>query len=480
MSLISAVRPDGGAASAARPRVGVGDILDLILPVAGLLLLLWVLSSCIAERPEMWDAVLLLGVNGLLACIGFATALRRKYPILMTCFYFDFIFLAVAPIEQIRLKFDPIFSYEFALYTAIAACLMFTVFGLIAVYACGRPVHSRVRPTGFFSRSPYSARFYPLALLTSVLTIVALVLVVLGPALFTSRNELGAEVLELVNKSGSLVLTTFLSPLVLIGSTIGLKRAIVGRQRLWILAFLVALLLASAVSINPLVVPRFRTSALSLFVLLVLTAWNNTRAIAWFLAAGVAVSPLFNAFRGSGSFAAAQRPSSEFFASMDFDCFSMMAHVVYYVGNNGYSYGANILAGLLFFVPRAFWPEKSQHVGYYIWPQIRYYRNVWTDNVSSAPFAEGYFAYGAVGAILFSACVWAGFVLLERGARSAERDSPLQLMACLTPMYAIMIFRGPFLVGYSELWGNYAALFAALILFHVKMRGGSLHGTATS
>src|SRR5258708_4346644 len=482
MSLISVAGRGEGGNGAARPNVGVGDILDLILFVAGSSLLLWVLSSCIAERPEMWDAATLLGLNGVLAGTGFAIALRRKCPILMTCFYFDFIFLAVAPIQQIERKFDPIFSYDYAFYSAIAACLMFTLFGLIALYASGRPVYRNVRPRSFFARSPYKTGFYPAVLLTTILIVTAAMLAVLGPQLFTSRGELGASVMELVNKSGSLVLTTFLAPLVLIGSAIGLRGAIVRLDRLWILAFLAALLLAAAVSINPIVVPRFRTSALTLFVLLTLTGWNNTRAIGWFLVAGVAVSPLLNAFRGSMresySFDQAERQFNGFFAHMDFDCFSMIEHVVYYVVNNGYSYGANILAGMFFFVPRAIWPGKSEHVGHYIWPQIRYYRDVWTDNVSSAPFAEGYFAYGTVGAIVFCACVWAGFVLLERGARSAEQDSPLQLMACLTPMYAIMVLRGPFLVGYSELWGNYAALFAALILLHIKIRVASMPRTA--
>lgn len=479
MSLISAVGRDKSGKGAARPDVGIGDILDLVLTAAGFSLLLWVIWACIAARPEMWDAAALLGANGVLAAVGFAVALRQKHPVLLTCFYFDFIFLAVAPIQQIGLGFDPIFSYEYAFYIAIAGCLTFTVIGLLALYACGRPVYRNSRSRNFFTTSPYKTSFYPAVLLTSILTVTVAMLALLGPQLLTSRNELGASVMQLVNKSGSLVLTTFLAPLVLIGSVIGLKGAIVRNERLWMLAFLFALLLAAAVSINPLVVPRFRTSALTLFVLLALTGWNNTRLIAWFLAGGVAVAPLLNVFRDSSSVGAAARPLGTFFAQMDFDGFSMVAHVVYYVGNNGYSYGANIVAGLLFFVPRAIWPEKSEHVGHYIWPQIRYYRDVWTDNVSSPPFAEGYFAYGAVGAILFCVLVWGAFVLLERAARAAEWDSPIQLMVCLTPIYAIMVLRGPFLVGYSELWGNYFALFAALLLLHLKIRVGSIPAKAT-
>lgn len=472
--------PEPGRGEVKRPRLGPGDFLDVTLLVAGLSLLLWVTSACMASRPETWDAATPLCINGILAEVGFAIALRGKYPVLMTCFYFDFLFLAVAPIQQIGVKFDPIFSYDVPFYTTIAACLMFTLLGLIAVYMCGRPLPRHIGHRGILARSVYGNSYYPLVLWISVMVITAVVLAVLGPYLFVSRNELFASLADSVDKSSSLVITTFLAPFVLIGSTIGLKGAMSKRDRGWIVAFLAAMLLASLISINPFVLPRFRVSALTLFVLLAFAGWRNARAIAWFLVSGVTISPLLNAFREGSSFASEQRPFDAFFAHLDFDCFALTAHVIHYVGYNGYSYGSNILAGLLFFIPRAVWPEKSQHVGYYIWPQFRYYRNVWTDNLSSPPIAEGYFAYGTIGAIVFCSCVWAAFVLLERTARSAEPDSPLWFMACLTPIYAIMLLRGPFLVGYSELWGNYAALFAAVILLSFKVRLGPVSGSVDS
>jgi hypothetical protein len=393
----------------------------------------------------------------------------------MTCFYFDFIFLAIAPIQQIGVKFDPIFSYESDFNAAIACCLTFTATGLIALLVCGWPTSGTRRSSSFLARSIYRERYYPLVLWTAIAIAIGVMLAFVGPLLLTSRYELSQFVISTLDKSGSLVLTSFLSPLVLIGSVVGLKSALVKRERLWIMAFLVLVLLAGVITLNPAVLPRFRISALMVFALLALTRWNNTRLLALFLAAGIAVSPLLNAFRTATSFGAEVRPFGRFFAHLDFDCFSLVVHVIRYVGNEGFSYGTNILSALLFFVPRAIWPGKSEHIGYYVYPQLRYYRDVWTDNVSSPPPAEGYFAFGMIGAAVFGALVWAGFAVLERAARSAERDSPLQLMACLTPMYAIMILRGPFVVGYSELLGNYAALATALALLHFKLQLAPAH-----
>lgn len=459
----------GGAAGAAPPLPGARGLFDLAIAGAAVSLLGWALYVCASERPEMWGAECLLGVNGALAIAGLLHAMRRKYPVLMTCFYFDFIFLAVAPIQQIGVKFDPIFSYEDEFNTGIAFCLLFTVSGFVALLVRARSVSAPGRAPGFMARSIFRTGYYPLVLLATVGLSIGALFAFLGPLLLTSRYEVSEFVFSTLDKSGSLLLTSFLSPLILIGSVIGLRGALVSREQPWVIAFLVVMALAAFLTLNPAVLPRFRASALAMFALLALTRWNSTRLVMSFLVAGIAVSPLLNAFRAATSFESTARPFDRFFSHMDFDAFSMIVHVIHYAGQVGFSYGANIVAGLLFFVPRAIWPSKSEHIGYYVFPQLRYYRDVWTDNVSSPPPAEGYFAFGALGAALFSLVVWLSFALLERAARSAERDSPVQLMVCLTPMYAIMILRGPFVVGFSELWGNFAALIVALALLNGKL-----------
>lgn len=461
---------DTRAAIVTRPTPGGRAIYDTMIVVAALTLLAWVGCVGFDERPEMAGVELLLAINGILALAGLVVAMRRRYPILMTAFYFDFIFFAVAPLQQIGARFDPIFSYEDDLDAAIVACVAFTVLGLVALAACGAPLRTARREAGFMGRSIYGRGVYPLVLWTVVMASIGVLIAFFGPLLLSTRGEISLFVISTLDKSGSLLLTSFLSPLILIGAVIGLKGALVNREPTWIVGFLVLMALATFLTLNPTLLPRFRASALALFALLAFAGWNSTRLMMLFLASGIAISPLLNAFRAATSFESTTRPFDRFFAHIDFDAFSMIVHVIHYVHQVGFSYGTNILSGLFFFVPRAIWSGKSEHVGSFLFPQLRYYRDVWTDNVSSPPPAEGYFAFGMIGAVLFSLAVWSSFVVLERAARAAERNSPLQFMAALTPMYAIMILRGPFIVGFSEIWGNYAALFAALALLHIRVR----------
>jgi hypothetical protein len=171
-------------------------------------------------------------------------------------------------------------------------------------------------------------------------------------------------------------------------------------------------------------------------------------------------SPISNSFRYENATA---------YDIRSFDTFFAHSHIVYYLTYEGFSYGSNLLAALLFFVPRSIWPEKSEHVAYYVWHQVRYYRNVWTDNLSSPPFAEGYYAWGLIGAIGLTVAVFAVLTLLERRAQAAQPGSRYRFIVCVAPMLTIILQRGPFIVGYSEYWGNIVALLTALALLSVKM-----------
>jgi hypothetical protein len=155
---------------------------------------------------------------------------------------------------------------------------------------------------------------------------------------------------------------------------------------------------------------------------------------------------------------------------MDYDAFAMTSYVVRYVGEVGYGYGSNALASFLFFVPRGLWTAKSEHVAHYVWPQVRYYRGVPTDLLSSPPTAEGFYDFGLLGAILLTATTFAAFVFLERRAEAAQRNSPLRLIICLTPTLTLITLRGSFIVGYSELWGNAVALLTAICLLRIRVR----------
>lgn len=449
--------------------VGVGDIFDFFALLAVMVLLASETWKLMSERPEMGIPAALLGLNGCASITGLWITLRRGYPTLLAAFYFSYVFLSVAPLQQIRLNFDPIFSHDSVLFRTILLCLMMTVIALVALYIRSRPVLPFDGRRGFFSRSSYDRNFQPLALFTTVSLVSCGLLLLYGSSLVSSRESSAAAVADNFDKIGFVLVSACLNAFVFIGTIIGVLAARFNNNRPWLVAFLVLLVIAEFIS-NPMVTPRFRASELIVFALLALFGWNNTRLLLAFLLTGLAASPVFNAFRSETITGPDKRTFDTFFSNIDFDAFSMISYAVHYVEQAAYGHGSNFLATLLFFVPRTIWTEKGQQVGPLIWPQLRYYRGVGTDNLASPPMAEGFYDYGFAGAFLLIAAIFAAFVVLERRAAAAEPASPFRLLVCLSPMLAILILRGAVIVGYAEFWGNFIALTAAVVLARLKIR----------
>lgn len=444
------------------------DLYDAVLLLPAAVVLAIFTIELAEERPEIWDVTAILAVNGALAWIGFAICLRRQYPILMTSFYFDFIFFALAPIQQLRVRFDPIFVDDHALYTTLLTCLIFTAIAFGALWFRSRPLP---RPRiGFFSRTSYDVScFHPLVLCCAVLAVACGLLAFYGASLFSSREGYGNNLGANMDKAVALFFTTYFNPFVMTGSVVGLLCARDAKKWPWFLVFVLLFILAATVN-NPIVTARFRASALMCFTLLAFLGWNNTRILSLFLITGLIASPIFNSFRNEHQTTDDVRTFDTFFTHMDYDAFAMVSYIVRYVGEAGYGYGGNALASFLFFVPRGLWTAKSEHAVHFVWPQVRYYRGVQTEVLSSPPTAEGFYDFGLIGAILLTATIFAAFVFLERRAEAAQRNSPLRLIVCLTPMLTVIALRGSFIVGYSEFWGNAVALLTAIWLLRVKVR----------
>jgi hypothetical protein len=449
--------------------VGLSDIFDFLVLLLAVTVIAWEIWSLDAERPEMRVYGILLGFNGYASFIGIWISLRRGFPTLLASFYFSYFFLSVAPLQQIRVRFDPIFSHDSILLTTILLCLMLTGIAFTALYFRARPVRRVSGPRGFLSRSSYDRNFHPLALFSAVAAVSVGLLLLYGPALISTRETSTTAVLEHFDKIGLVFVTACLNAFVFIGAVIGVLAARFNNNRPWLVAFLFLLVIAEFIN-NPMVTARFRASELIVFALLAFFGWRNTRLLLAFLLTGVLASPLLNVFRTEAISDPERRTFETFFAHIDFDAFAMTSYAIHHVGQAAYGYGSNLLATLLFFVPRAIWTEKGQQVGPLVWPQVRYYRSVGTDVLASPPIAEGFYDYGFVGAFLLTSAIFTAFVMLERRAEAAERASPLRLLVCLSPMLAILIMRGTLIVGYSEFWGNFAALTAAVALARVKMR----------
>lgn len=449
-------------------RLTVGDVFDMALFGWAGAVLVSQLVALQAARPELVLEMAALGLNGLMALGGFMVSLRRRYPILLASFFFDFCFLTLAPVQQLRLKFDPIFSDDHTLWVTIWLCLIFSGLALAALRLRGRPLTPRAKRSSSLYRSIHRD-FHPTLLALTVGCVAGGLFALLGSSVLATREAASESVSMIADKTTSLLFSSFLSPLAFSGAVIGLVATWKARKWPWFLVFLPLFGLAELIN-NPAVSARFRAAALLGFATLAFAGWNRTRVLALFLLLGLLASPILNAFRFENSLMQDTRTFDNFFSQLDFDAFAMTSHSIRYVARNGYSYGSNLLSALLFFVPRALWPEKSEHIGYYVWPEVRYYRNVWTDNLSSPPIAEGYFAFGVVGATLLTAFIFFVFVKLERLAAAAPRDFGIQFVVCVIPTMSIILLRGSLVVGFSEICGFVAAVLTALAIARIRFR----------
>ena len=128
-----------------------------------------------------------------------------------------------------------------------------------------------------------------------------------------------------------------------------------------------------------------------------------------FLAALLVVFPAINVFRNESfninTLVMALGDSlinlPEGFLTGDYDAYSMLARTLDYVSSQGISFGYDFLAALLFFVPRALWPEKSVGSGHEVATQ----QGQAYTNLSCPLPAEGYINFGLVGLCFFAVAI---------------------------------------------------------------------------
>jgi len=461
----------------ARSLTGFDFAFDAILIVLGACLLGFSLIEVFRERPELWSSGCLLFINGVLSGLGFMLAVRKGRPLFVTVFYFDFIFFSVGPLQQIQIMEDPIYAETNLVNFAILLCAAFSLTGLAFLLFNRLPIFSQKRTRRFLSRSIFTDHFQPVVLFFTSAGLSTALLFFFMPALFVSREAFDDLLAVHFDKTTMIFFFSYLNPLSVISAVIGVVAARRARSTQWTVAFSLCLLVALVIN-NPVNAARFRASTLIVFMLMLYFGWRNTRALASFLIFGTFVSAALNLFRydsPSDDYVESLQAGQRFFDSMDYHILNLICHTIKYTDNYGYSFGANILSSFLFFIPRALWEAKSEHVGFYILPFVKQYRYYGTDNLSSPLVSEGYFAFGLIGAILLPAMAFFALSFIERRAAAAEHGSPWHFMACASPMLTMILMRGPLIVGYPEFWGTFAAILTSVLLLGTP--GGRRTGT---
>jgi hypothetical protein len=411
-------------------------------------------------------AILVLALNGALAILGLRISISRSYLLFCVFFTFNFLFLSVAPLQQVAADFDTIFLNLGLLRLSSALCLFMTVAGLAAViYRPYRIVRPKAR-AGFMARSLVTRPRINYLLLASISGFLTLTLLAFyGSSLLqTSREAFGDEI-EL-DKSLNILGDSFLRPAALITPVVGATIAYYRRNRGWFIVFLTIAVFGVVVN-NPLVTARFRSSTLIVFCMLLIFGWYRVRLFLLFYFTGLLASPIFGSvFRYSNS-VLDERSFSQFFVHVDFSGLDIFCYTILWADLKGFSYGSNILAGILFFIPRSLWEDKGKTVGEVISDYIFNLKEFGTFNVSAPPPVEGYLSFGVIGAMITSVGVVLLIDWVERRGMEAEIGSPFHFVLCLSPMLSMILLRGPFAIGLSEWCMHSASLLMATALLSI-------------
>jgi oligosaccharide repeat unit polymerase len=437
---------------------------DLIVGAAAVYLFISLAQAWDNRRTSL-VAVAILAFNGIGALFGFRVAMVRSYPLYGVFFIFNFLFLSVAPLQQIGNDFDPIFYNFDLLITASALCAFMTAVGLcFLVYRCFQRFVPRRE--GFLDNNLAVGSNPNYMLLALVAVVISLGLIgYLGSALLKATREAYSVDLD-TNKTATIIVNSFLRPFTVVAPLIGLSVAVARKNTRWAVGLLILLLLGIVIN-NPLVSARFRSSALIVFCILAVYGPQRVRLFLVTYLAGLLASPIFGSLFRYANARADERTLSQFFVNVDFSGLDIFCYAIMWANLKGFEYGSNIIGGLLFFVPRALWENKGRTVGETIHDYIFILKGFGTDNVSAPPPVEGYFSFGILGAMMVSVAVVFVIDRVERRGLQAEVGSPWYYILCLSPMLCMILLRGPFQVGVSE-WAFHSAtviISAAILSF---------------
>jgi hypothetical protein len=205
----------------------------------------------------------------------------------------------------------------------------------------------------------------------------------------------------------------------------------------------------TALVFNPLVNPRFVFAAAAIAILFMVSRplFFHVKPLA------VLVFPilLFYAFPDLKALSDAEardeflqeltRFDVDYLTSVDFDTFQCAANAVRYVEEVGLLGLQSVLGGLLFFVPRAIWPDKPLGSGLVVFDELGY----WYVNVSMPLHMEFFLAAGVVGLTLGMLALGGVVGWLEAAGVRASRLSartPADVLIALAGGFTVITLRG--------------------------------------
>ncbi|MAX70206.1 MAG: polysaccharide polymerase [Flavobacteriaceae bacterium] len=143
---------------------------------------------------------------------------------------------------------------------------------------------------------------------------------------------------------------------------------------------------------------------------------------------------------------------AETFNTLNYDAYSNISATIEYVSMNGFSYGYQLLSGLLFFVPRSIWESKPISTGELIGDFIIDEYGFNFNNLSNPLVSEGYVNFGIFGVILLSLVL--SFIVVRFLIWLNSRDQLKKNIAFYFSIHMLFLLRGDFTNGYAYFIGT--------------------------
>lgn len=190
-----------------------------------------------------------------------------------------------------------------------------------------------------------------------------------------------------------------------------------------------------------------------------------------FLCAFMIGLPFLNFFRNlafsevmlTEAFRDAVSDISGMWLSGDYDAYTMMSLMVEHVGRDTSTWGRQFLGVLLFWVPRAWWPEKPVGSGYYVSKSM----GMTFNNVCCPLPGEGMINFGVPGVIAFG--LFVGFIItridrLYWGSMDCTGQK-LRYIDVVYPAACILFF----FMSRGDLMSSFAYMMALVVVWYILM-----------
>jgi hypothetical protein len=138
---------------------------------------------------------------------------------------------------------------------------------------------------------------------------------------------------------------------------------------------------------------------------------------------------------------------SDAFNTLNYDAFGNIMATIDYVQKFGFSYGYQLLGGVLFFIPRAFWTTKPYSSGQVIGEHLINDFGFGFSNLSNPLVSESFINFGWIGVLVFPVILAYVFIQMIKWLQS--KNYLKKTMAFYFAMHLIFLLRGDFTNGFS-------------------------------